>query len=1700
MIYRITILLLLYFISVTGTLRADSGISQINNSFNQNQNAFLLGDINLAEGTVCFSETDLVLPGKNGLDLTISRTYSSRSYQSESNIDLSSKKQWGAWAGKGWSFNFAIRAFIYSQANFAYKIPKTEFSLLVEDTNDRVPITILESNNNLISEKKLQKIIIDSGTNLESYEYVGGKYKSSQPGNFKIASYSEDESTISLTTTTGLTYKFSEEFYYESKLYRKDNATDQSLLVKGFLITEISDLFGNKISFSYETLSISSENNNKDIKHIIGDPYEEMVSSGYTSFGTYSRTTQLRPTRITDSFGREVIITYESSRNSSTKNRNAMATGISYKNTNGKQLEIKYSYDVNGNLTAAQHAEIPIKTYSYTKYNPDFHMYYFQLYSYGGKFGEAYTVLYDDHPLTSNRHARQISNIDTGLDKFEGYLLTEKINELGSSVIYEYQSNMHSLDVSEHKIKQRNPLAKDGVILVSTAHPNATFPILNKKIVKESAINGNEYEYSLKYPLGVYNHPVKARYTPQNSSANSYYFSEVEIDNPRNIATEKYIFDKALVTNYIKGNLLETVTEWNYIKNIRTKVIVKKNNIIQTQTEYQDYDEYNHARKIILKKDNDVFQTTIVNYSSRPNHINKNLLHIVDYTTTTDQEGKSRTVSNEYTEEGRVYKSYKGIGASRILLKTHLYDDDGRVKQIREKTTNENDLVIDINYYEPGILRNTYNIEKIINGNITKKNMKKFDRNCGKLIETDGFNGKKVTFIYDDYGRITRKNYPENNPDTYIYSDDLKSTAISSGGRETTKITDGFGRIVIVNNPPGEEDIKYTYYIGNKVSNISKGTYPSIWQQITSNEYDEYLRVKMTSNLYWGATEYNYNDSSAENKVTIIKTSLPDASGYSSVRTTESEYDKLGRKVAGNYLNTGLETTKVYDGFGNLINIIDPKGLQHKTDYNSYGKITKIYNTAQSHITPSLAADMQYFDNGLIKTIKTKETNGNNYKIYSYIYDNESRQKELKISDITKETLLYDESSGENGKGRLTTAINEQVKTNYKYDEMGRITEKKINIFPINKEYRIRTRYNMNGYISKIIYDDNKEINYTYKPYNQRLDKIIYDNKQIATYDYNQNGTIDKITFGSGIILNYKYEKEILLNRITATKPNGQIIYEQSYSFDNSGNISNTTHTDYFNYGSDVTREYKYTQNDELEEVVINSNIAYTYNYDQNGNHLRYETANNKNLSFNNVEIDANADRITKKTMNDGRYLQLEYDAEGNVKSKYRKDSCGNTVETVRYSYNYQGQLEQVQEDNEPRAKYFYNHKGERVYSWLDNYNEKIEKYYYWDQSGRIIGEGQVHFQIRPEQNCQKEHIVRYIYSGNEKLAMARPDWNGNETIYYFINNAQGTPILIVDENGVPASKINMDEWGNLGTRRIGSSNEINFTGKKLDKDTNLYYFNQRYYDPEIGRFLTPDPAGQNLNPYIYCANNPLSYVDPDGEWIWLVGMAIGAYAGGNGKDLSKASTWVDIAFGAAIGAGLGAGADFLVAATEYGGASWKFAFDPGFGLGALAIAEGDLFSGNIHVSNGNLGLPQMNSMWSVYDDMLLQDSYQEEEMWGKYASIDYDDIPGQNLAKQATLESKSKYPRSSWHNGIGDAYRHARWHQLTAEKYGSLYAKSISLAHEIEGVRKWYKLEGTIFQKQLWKEVAMDIYNNKVGRKSAGRNIPINKLRRLKP
>jgi len=110
-----------------------------------------------------------------------------------------------------------------------------------------------------------------------------------------------------------------------------------------------------------------------------------------------------------------------------------------------------------------------------------------------------------------------------------------------------------------------------------------------------------------------------------------------------------------------------------------------------------------------------------------------------------------------------------------------------------------------------------------------------------------------------------------------------------------------------------------------------------------------------------------------------------------------------------------------------------------------------------------------------------------------------------------------------------------------------------------------------------------------------------------------------------------------------------------------------------------------------------------------------------------------------------------------------------------------------------------------------------------------------------------------------------------------------------------------------------------------------------RWYDPELGLWLTPDPAGQFFNPYAY-GGDPVNFVDPDGEFIieaMIIGAIAGAYFGGVGANGSfnptkwdYSETWDEIAVGAIIGGaagGLGAyvGGPAMLAGQATGALGW---------------------------------------------------------------------------------------------------------------------------------------------------------------------------------
>jgi len=149
--------------------------------------------------------------------------------------------------------------------------------------------------------------------------------------------------------------------------------------------------------------------------------------------------------------------------------------------------------------------------------------------------------------------------------------------------------------------------------------------------------------------------------------------------------------------------------------------------------------------------------------------------------------------------------------------------------------------------------------------------------------------------------------------------------------------------------------------------------------------------------------------------------------------------------------------------------------------------------------------------------------------------------------------------------------------------------------------------------------------------------------------------------------------------------------------------------------------------------------------------------------------------------------------------------------------------------------------------------------------------------------------------------------------LYIYHHDGTGHTIAITDQNQQTVNSYAYDPYGNVMGEQESIEQPFKYVGQLglFAEDNGLYYMRARYYDAEVGRFISEDPIGfqGGLNLYAYVGGNPVSLVDPDGEFaLNLIGGGIGAglelgsQLVRNGGDFG-AVDWVDVAGMGVIGA-----------------------------------------------------------------------------------------------------------------------------------------------------------------------------------------------------
>ncbi|MEK6589678.1 MAG: lipid II-degrading bacteriocin, partial [Nitrospinota bacterium] len=175
--------------------------------------------------------------------------------------------------------------------------------------------------------------------------------------------------------------------------------------------------------------------------------------------------------------------------------------------------------------------------------------------------------------------------------------------------------------------------------------------------------------------------------------------------------------------------------------------------------------------------------------------------------------------------------------------------------------------------------------------------------------------------------------------------------------------------------------------------------------------------------------------------------------------------------------------------------------------------------------------------------------------------------------------------------------------------------------------------------------------------------------------------------------------------------------------------------------------------------------------------------------------------------------------------------------------------------------------------------------YYVYDNEDIIL-----EYQLRTPNSKLK--TIRYVHGQgiDEPLAIEQ---KGKVYCYHF--DGLGSVTALTDGKGKIAVRYEYDSFGKIKRHGHKVKQPYTYTAREYDRETGLYYYRARYYDPMVGRFINKDPIGfrGGINLYSYVGNNPVLFIDPYG--LFSTFEAIYHYFLGGGSAVTVNFAEVDI-------------------------------------------------------------------------------------------------------------------------------------------------------------------------------------------------------------
>lgn len=825
-----------------------------------------------------------------------------------------------------------------------------------------------------------------------------------------------------------------------------------------------------------------------------------------------------------------------------------------------------------------------------------------------------------------------------------------------------------------------------------------------------------------------------------------------------------------------------------------------------------------------------------------------------------------------FETEYHTFPEYMTVDPNGFAVQTH-HDYDPRSGQI-EYSTDPNGLLAEFRYdafYRPtdrflhlpsGFTvwqeRTEYNLGGVSGG--ISQNYVRSRSNDG----VDVINGHEVYTYSDGFGRsiqlrteaesgaagdwrVTDTVYDLNGRPTFqtlnYFANGAAHQAIPSGTDGTTVEYDGLGRPVSV-TPQGGEPNSPTASVTSE--------YGATLNPYLTERLDERGNKKWTWRNARGLTEKIWEFGAL-------------------IHQTHYYYDIMGSltEVRDDQNN---RTFIDYDSFGRRTQVDDPDSGVLQYQYDPMGRVTVQTDNMGNRV------EMDYDILGRIETKRVYDNTGAQVETNNYFYD---------VSTSPDHTVYL---------GQLFEVTDSEGWTRNSYDEEGRLLKTTRYLNKTGEEYDLVYEYDVVGNVKTIQYpNDIAKLEYTYDSGRTLVQvESLYgtDGPEVfyQANEFDELGRLRDMDYGNGTntqIDYYTYSRRLERIRVThGTDTYQDLAYTQNESgFVESIQDQIASHT---GNASATKTAITYDELNRLTSYTPSSGTPVTFDYDGIGNMLRNDefgpgqytypnpgqprphavlSANGKTYAY-----DDNGNMTTRGSQT------LEYDAQN------RLVRVINPSNQVTFGYDAVGQR-------------LWKEKGNSLRLWIGGvYEERNgKKLCHVLAAGRLIATFQVgasNPQPTPVQGVVSLPSGAGSSGGSATTGgtvISQPSRirvlpNPGPIFAYYHADHLGSTNMLTNRDGELIQHFENNAYGKQVYKKATGvfAPTDKFTSQAYDADTGLYYFNARYYDPELGRFIQPDslvqePTNpQNLNHYSYVLNNPFNLTDDSGHFFsFIIGIVV---------------------------------------------------------------------------------------------------------------------------------------------------------------------------------------------------------------------------------